>query len=84
MFQKLEALLKEDYLEVRGCDYFKICVVIKNFSIIFSIKKQQDLSAHPSLILICWGLLQPLPWVFAVLQYLGNILPLIDSLSCNL
>ena len=29
-------------------------------------------------------LLQRLPWVFAVLQYLGNILPLTDSLSCNL
>ena len=29
-------------------------------------------------------MLQPLPWVFAVLQYLGNILPLIDSLSCDL
>ena len=31
------------------------------------------------------GLLQPLPpWVFTVLQYLGNILPLIDSLSGDL
>ena len=28
--------------------------------------------------------LQSLPWVVAVLQYLGNILPLIDSLSCYL
>ena len=27
------------------------------------------------------GLLQPLPWFFAVLQYLENILLLIDSLS---
>ena len=31
-----------------------------------------------------WGLLQPLSWVFMVLQYLGNILPLMDSLSCDL
>ena len=30
------------------------------------------------------GLLQPLAWVFAVLQYCGNILTLIDSLSCDL
>ena len=30
------------------------------------------------------GWLEPLPWVFAVLQYLGNISPLIDSLSCEL
>ena len=30
------------------------------------------------------GVLQPFPWVFAVLQYLGNILLLIDSLSCDL
>ena len=29
-------------------------------------------------------LLQPLPWVFAVLQYLRNILHLIDSLSFDL
>ena len=29
-------------------------------------------------------LLQPLSWVFAVLQYLGNILLLIDSLSRDL
>ena len=28
-------------------------------------------------------LLQPLPWVFAVLRYKGNVLPLIDSLSCE-
>ena len=28
--------------------------------------------------------MQPLPWVFAVLQYLSNILLLIDSLSCDL
>ena len=27
------------------------------------------------------GGVHPLPWVFAMLQYLGNILPLIDSLS---
>ena len=26
----------------------------------------------------------PLPWIFAVLQYLGINLTLIDSLSCNL
>ena len=30
------------------------------------------------------GVLQPLPWVFAVLQYFGNILLLTDSLSCYL
>ena len=30
------------------------------------------------------GVLQPLPWVFAVLQYLGINLTLIDSLSFNL
>ena len=30
------------------------------------------------------GWLQPLPWVLALLQYLGNTLPLIDSLSCDL
>lgn len=30
------------------------------------------------------GGLKPFPWVFAVLQYLGNILPLKDSLSCDL
>ena len=30
------------------------------------------------------GLLQPLSWIFAVLQYLGNILLLLDSLSCDL
>ena len=30
------------------------------------------------------GVLQPLPWVFAVLQYFVNILPLIDSLSRDL
>ena len=29
-------------------------------------------------------LLQPFPWVFAVLQYLGKILLLIDSLSWDL
>ena len=29
------------------------------------------------------GLLQPLPCVFAVLQYLRNILLLINSLSCD-
>ena len=29
-------------------------------------------------------MLQPLPWVFALLQYLGNILLLIDSLSRDL
>ena len=28
-------------------------------------------------------MLQPLQWVFAVLPYLGNILTLIDSLSCD-
>ena len=30
------------------------------------------------------GVLQPLPWVFAVLQYFGINLTLIDSLSFNL
>ena len=30
------------------------------------------------------GGLQPLPWAFAVLQYLEAILLLIDSLSCHL
>ena len=29
-------------------------------------------------------LLQPLPWVFAVLQYSENVLLLIDSRSCDL
>ena len=30
------------------------------------------------------GWLQPLPWIFAVLQYLENIVHLIHNLSCHL
>ena len=30
------------------------------------------------------GLLQLIPWVFAVLHYFGHFVPLIDSLSCDL
>ena len=36
----------------------------------------------PTMVRVGW--LQPLPWVLLVLQYIGNILPQIDSLSCAL